>query len=136
MPPFTPRFPITPLAAMLLLLATAGLSGCASMPDLASMMGAPVEAPDQNADADATPALPADPDQQALGRLDDLAAGASLGLTNGATAVVEPTYTAASGRLCRWVDMRYANGSDNRRLACRHAGGWRWSAGVLPGQGG
>lgn len=78
-----------------------------------------------------------------LQRLDAMPNDAPVDVGSGVTVRAGPTYTAASGRLCRWVYLEGSGSSAQRRLACRRSlehepsapnAGWSFVPWVFPGQ--
>lgn len=117
------RFRLFPLV----LLVAWGVSGCASLPAglVRDAQPGPV----------AAPAPQAGPDAPVLAALDDVVAGEPLTLPDGVRITAGEAYAAASGRLCRRVDLGHADGRSQRRLACSVGGNWTWVPAATPDYG-
>lgn len=77
-------------------------------------------------------AVPLSPEDLLLERLGAVAAGAIVELSDGRSATAEPSYNAASGRICRVVTVAVTGQGPDRRLACLSDAGWVWQPYVLP----
>jgi len=76
-----------------------------------------------------------DVERQVLDRLDDWTGDQTIG---GVRVHAEPPYFAASGSLCRWVELQTGTAPARRRLACKEGGadpavvgGWFYAPDVL-----
>ena len=83
-------------------------------------------------DAETQFAVPLSPEDLLLKRLGSVGAGATVELSDGRSATAEPSYNAASGRICRVVMITTTGQGLDRRLACQGDTGWSWQPYVLP----
>lgn len=83
-------------------------------------------------DAETQIAVSLSPEDLLLKRLGSVAGGATVELSDGRSATAEPSYNAASGRVCRAVMVAVAGQGLDRRLACQADAGWVWQPYVLP----